>query len=321
MSMYGSSNVGFVLVGGYSLLGSKIQGLGESVEALQAETDGLGDLWAEFTPTGLKRATVSQDGAFFDSGTLLSHEALKTSQATSRVMCVSFEGNTIGKRFVGYAGAYGHKYSVLAKLGDLTKADAEYTVSGARDEGIVLQHLTAKTADWNTELADNIDYALDPAQRVIPITSNSIANPTVVTTPTPHGLTSGDIVVIAGVATSSPTINGQRVVTVTSTTTFTVPVNVTVAGTGGTLVRANSAGGGIGFQQVTAFSGFTGFVGKIRDSTDDSTYADLCTFANVTSAPSAEAVTAAGTVDRYLAVDGNVTGSGSITVFLGFARR
>jgi hypothetical protein len=155
---------------------------------------------------------------------------------------------------------------------------------------------------------------------VIPITSNSIANPTVVTTTVPHGLTSGDIVYIAGVASSSPTINGQRTVTVTSTTTFTVPVNVTVGGTGGTLVRANSANGGVGYLAVSACSGFTNFVGKIRDSADDSVYADLITFTDNVSDPFAERLTVSGTVDRYLCFDGNVTGAGSITLLVGFAR-
>lgn len=321
MALYGSSQVGFLLVSGRSLLPAKPQGLSESVEAMQEDTSGLGDSWGEVTPTGMKKAELSQDGAFYNEGTNSSHEALKDAQTTSRVVCLGVEGNTIGKRFIGYAGAYAHKYDVLAKVVGLTKANVEYTISGNRDEGIILQSLTAKTADWNTEGADSFDYTTDPAQRVIPITSNSIANPSVVTTPVPHGLTTGDIILISGVSTSSPTINGSRTVTVISTTTFSVTVNVTVAGTGGSFVKANSTGGGIGFQQVTAFSGFTGYVGKVRDSADDVTYADLVTFANVTSAPAAEAVTVAGTVDRYLACDGNVTGSGSITVFIGFARR
>jgi hypothetical protein len=321
MALYGGQDVGFLLVSGRSMLPSKPQGLMESVEAMQEDTSGLGDVWGEVTPTGMKRAELSQDGAFYNEGTNSSHETLRDAQTTSRVVCLGVEGNTIGKRFVGYAGAYAHKYDVLAKVGGLTKANVEYTINGARDEGIILQSLAAQTADWNTEGASNTDYTLDPAQRVIPITSNSIANPTVVTTPIPHGLTTGDIILVSGVASSSPTINGSRTVTVITATTFSVPVNVTVAGTGGSFVRANSTGGGIAFQQVTAYSGFTGYVGKVRDSADDITYADLATFANVTSAPSAEAVTVAGTVDRYLAADGNVTGSGSITVFIGFARR
>ena len=174
---------------------------------------------------------------------------------------------------------------------------------------------------WNTKtLSTVVDYTTDPSQRVVPITSNSVANPSVVTTTVPHGLTSGDIVLIAGVSTSSPTINGERVVTVISPTTFSVPVNVTVGGTGGTLVRANSANGAVGYQQVSAMSGFTGFVGKLRDSADDITYADLIAFANVTAAPAKERATVAGTIDRYLSFDGACTGSGSITVFCGCSR-
>lgn len=322
MSMYGSPQVGFFLVGGYSLLGSKLQGFSESVEAMQTRTDGLGDTWQEHTPTGAKKATLDQSGAFFDAGTNLAHAALDAEQATSRVICLNFEGNTIGKRFIGYAGGYSHKYSVLAKLGDLTKADVAYAISGNRDEGLILQDWTAKAADWSTVSAD-FDSTTDPTLRVIPITSNTQANPTVITTPVTHGLTTGDVIVISGETGSSPTINGERTVTVISTTTFSVPVNTSAGtgGTGGTFIKANSQGGAIGFQQVTAFTGFTGFVGKIQDSADATTYADLVTFTNVTSAPSAEAVVVSGTVDRYLGVDGNVTGSGSLTIFIGLARR
>lgn len=65
------------------------------------------------------------------------------------------------------------------------------------------------------------------------LTSNSIANPTVVTTAVPHGFYSGETVTISGVTSSSPTINGSMVVTRIDSTHFSVPVNVTVAGTGG----------------------------------------------------------------------------------------
>jgi len=65
----------------------------------------------------------------------------------------------------------------------------------------------------------------------LPITSNTLANPTVVTS-LAHGLTTGDSVTIYG-SNSTPTIDGARVVTVISPTTFSVPQNVTVAGTSG----------------------------------------------------------------------------------------
>lgn len=76
------------------------------------------------------------------------------------------------------------------------------------------------------------------------ITSNSIANPTVVTTTAPHGLATGETVKIAGVTGGTPTINGNtRVVTVTGASTFTIPVNASAGGTGGTFERVKNAGG------------------------------------------------------------------------------
>jgi hypothetical protein len=64
----------------------------------------------------------------------------------------------------------------------------------------------------------------------INLTSNSVANPTVVTTSTAHGLVTGDTVLIANHTGSTPAINGTKVVTVLTATTFTVAVNVTVGG-------------------------------------------------------------------------------------------
>lgn len=63
------------------------------------------------------------------------------------------------------------------------------------------------------------------------ITANTLANPTVVTSAS-HGLTTGDTIVIYD-SNSTPTIDGERVVTVLTGNTFSVPVNVTVAGTAG----------------------------------------------------------------------------------------
>lgn len=70
---------------------------------------------------------------------------------------------------------------------------------------------------------------------VFQIVSNSIANPTVVTTLAAHGLATGDTIFFTNSTTSSPllTATPQQVVTVISATTFSVPVNVTIAGTAG----------------------------------------------------------------------------------------
>lgn len=70
----------------------------------------------------------------------------------------------------------------------------------------------------------------------VAITSSSVANPSVITTSANHQLSTGQTVTIAGHTGSTPAINGSRVVTVLTATTFTIPLNVTVGGTGGTVL-------------------------------------------------------------------------------------
>jgi hypothetical protein len=72
------------------------------------------------------------------------------------------------------------------------------------------------------------------------IESSSVANPTVITTAEPHGFTDGQVVIIGAHAGSTPSLNGTHVATVTGPSTFTVPVNVTVGGTGGTVRNGTS---------------------------------------------------------------------------------
>ena len=72
----------------------------------------------------------------------------------------------------------------------------------------------------------------------IAIVASSIANPTVLETETPHALVSGDTADVLGHTGSTPAVDGERVVTVIDATHVSVPVNVTVAGAGGTVTRA-----------------------------------------------------------------------------------
>lgn len=71
----------------------------------------------------------------------------------------------------------------------------------------------------------------------VSVVSSSVANPTVITTTAAHRWVTGNTVRIAGHTGSTPSINGDHVITVTGATTFTIPVNVTVGGTGGSVVR------------------------------------------------------------------------------------
>lgn len=79
----------------------------------------------------------------------------------------------------------------------------------------------------NRFATDNANNTLIRLGKVI--TANTAANPTVCTS-TAHGLSNGDTIYIAN-SNSTPTLDGARVVTVTGANTFTVPVNVTTAGT------------------------------------------------------------------------------------------
>ncbi len=67
---------------------------------------------------------------------------------------------------------------------------------------------------------------ISPSQDAISI---SAANPTVITTPSPHGMTNGDSVIISG-SDSTPSVDGLWPITFINTTSFSIPVHVTVAG-------------------------------------------------------------------------------------------
>lgn len=97
----------------------------------------------------------------------------------------------------------------------------------------------------------------------------------------------------------------------------------------GTAARQDYGGtaparGGTGYLHVPAFTGAGTIAIKIQDSSNDSTYADLVTFANVTSANAGTVqrieLAAAGTVARYVQCVYTVTGAGTATFHASLAR-
>jgi hypothetical protein len=68
---------------------------------------------------------------------------------------------------------------------------------------------------------------------IMAIASSSVAAATVITTTLPHGLATNSVVSIVGHTGSTPAIDGIYAVTVTAANKFTIPVTVTVAGSGG----------------------------------------------------------------------------------------
>lgn len=99
----------------------------------------------------------------------------------------------------------------------------------------------------------------------------------------------------------------------------------TVDGNGTTVDRgvgSATTGGGVAVIHATAFTGLTGAVIKIQHSTDNSVWADLVTFTNLTAVGAERKFLAPGvTVNRYVRAVTDVTGTGSVTFLVAFAPR
>lgn len=92
----------------------------------------------------------------------------------------------------------------------------------------------------------------------------------------------------------------------------------------GTVARvdngAQSVSGGVAHLHIVSMTGITADVVDIQSSSDGTTYGTLLTFGTVTGTTSVR-VEVSGTVARYLRVNHDVTGSGSIGAVVAFARR
>ena len=149
MSRVGSAQASFLLVAGRSLLGV-VTDLTESTESVLEETTPLGASAQAYGPVGILKATLEQRG-FYDDSVGSSNEALAGREATSQVVCYGYEGNTIGKPFVGLQGGYAATYHREVTRNALHKANATYTVSGAKDQGVILHTLKSETTAGNTQ--------------------------------------------------------------------------------------------------------------------------------------------------------------------------
>jgi hypothetical protein len=81
----------------------------------------------------------------------------------------------------------------------------------------------------------------------------------------------------------------------------------------------STANGGVAALQVTVQAA-TSVVTKVQHSSDNSTYADLITFATTTAAPAAEVKEVTGTVNRYTRSQVAATG-GTVTTSVAFGRK
>lgn len=102
------------------------------------------------------------------------------------------------------------------------------------------------------------------------------------------------------------------------------PETAITVDTNGTSVdnTAATSNGGVAHLHVTAYSGLTSNSIILEHSTNNSVWTTLTTFTLVTGTGSERLVVAPGTtVNRYLRIRDDVTGTGSCTRFVSFARR
>ena len=161
MAKYASKDCAVLLFDGFDVRGVSTS-LSDSRSAVLREVTALGDTWPSSGDTGVRSGEFSTDG-FYDDATGSSNQMLADSQGGSRIVCYGVEGNTIGRKFTGLSGALEGKYVRSAQLADFHRGRGEWRVSGQVDEGVILQSLATKTADWNTEGADSVDNGASSA--------------------------------------------------------------------------------------------------------------------------------------------------------------
>lgn len=105
------------------------------------------------------------------------------------------------------------------------------------DEAILNEDPSLKP-DWDFDVSgvgESYWYRATANSEPVDIDTSSIDDPTVITTVGPHGLTTGDQVRIEGHTSVTPAIDGFWEATVLTADTFTIPIEVTADGAGGTV--------------------------------------------------------------------------------------
>ena len=274
------------------------------------ETHGLGASWAEALPVGIARVMLDASGGLYDDRAAGINQAFQ-GVSTNQIALWGFSRTIVGSEVSMTAGDISSKWRRIASRDALTKANAGHVLTGKLYRGRIVHGDTSETAASGNTQATSIDNNASISRPLVPITSSSIANPTNIVTPVPHGLVTGDVVFIANHSGSTPAVAGEYTATVINTTTFTVPVNVTTGGTGGTFKQLNTRNA-VGHLHVTALvlGGYTNVTIKIRHSVDNSVYADAATFTVVSAANVSEELAIAN-LNRYRAMSWLFNGSGS----------
>lgn len=264
---------------------------------------------------GLKDGELSFN-AWFNDALERSHDAVKGFPTVDSIVLAVF-GGAVGDAAVGLVSKRTDYQQVRGSDGSL-----ELTITCLATGGISLEDMVMLSAGKITHASATTGASKDDGTQAsaVTITSSSAANPTNILCDGVHEYTTGDTVVIAGHSGSTPSINGEHTVTVIDTLNFTIPVNVSSGGTGGTSTLTSTRNGLAAIVEIVDIDSGTPTI-IIEDSQDDSTFVTLISFTAVASGaePAAERKTVAGVIDRHLRI--TTTGSFSDADFAVAYRR
>jgi len=166
MAKYDSADVGFMLLGSYSMLGavSKIE---DTVELKLNETPSLGQADESYWSSGARKTEVTQDGWFDDDAGSV-HEAFVGLSDVSLPMTIAPHGNTINGTAVGtvcdiYQSVQRVGYTVQLSVGDVTKANGKYGIYYGKKDGRIVAPLATRSTAGNTDAADARCSSSQPA--------------------------------------------------------------------------------------------------------------------------------------------------------------
>lgn len=242
---------------------------------------------------------------------------------------MSFKSSVDARIFVGMANAscYARSFSLgvspvtALDVSVLCKKDKEYIPGAGGDHTLSIDGPldTDATANGFADAMFDLSGVAD-----VPVTA------------CPLGTAAGDQILMGLSQQSNITVQTDRASTVdySLATVFDGRIDFGAAVEAETTITADTSGsaqnngaattnGGVAHLHVTAYSGLTSDVITIEHSVNGTTgWSTLVTFTTVTGRTSERIEVAAGTtVRQYLRVVDDVTGTGSITRFVGFARR
>lgn len=150
MAKIGSPDVGFILIGGYDLLGVSVTAFKMMHEAVTEEETGSGDADENHAKVGLSRGSLELSG-FYEDAAGKSDAALIA--FGDRVVLIAHRGNTIGKLAWGFAGAVEAVYNRVLAVAALHKANANFKMNGPIEVRHVILHThsTESAASGDTE--------------------------------------------------------------------------------------------------------------------------------------------------------------------------